>query len=85
MTTNDKYIEMLVNHDIGDKSPFDMAVSAHSNNNINAPTQDVNLMAFLAQKTTGKMGSGIEPMKQWQKGWDREQNKEMVREFPELY
>jgi len=69
-------------------TPYKMGQDAYAAG-IKAPCHDRRMLEYLANHTSGQVGSGIEPLKQWQKGYHETMridiDRQMKNDFPELY
>lgn len=54
-------------------------------NGINAPCMDIHLTQWLANNTSGKVGTARIHYENWYKGFYRSQDKDLALIFPELY
>ncbi len=66
------------------QTPYEIGKKAYRSG-ISVPAQDKLLMSWLAQNTTGEVGTAIEPMKEWREGFDEECQEDLKLNFPEFY
>jgi len=66
------------------KTPQELGASAYQRG-INAAVLDTEMMTWLKDNTSGKVGSGLKSLKEWNNGWHDEKNAELKKEFPEFF
>ncbi|EGR3229601.1 hypothetical protein DC914_RS27200 [Vibrio parahaemolyticus] len=65
-------------------SPYEIGKKAYRTG-ISIPAQDKSFMSWLEENTTGEVGTAIEPLKEWKKGFDEELELDLKLNFPENF
>ena len=66
------------------KTPYELGKLAFDKK-IRAACNDKAMMDWLKDNTSGKVGTGIAPLKEWNKGFNDASEEELRKDFPEMY